>query len=209
MPTGTLPSASRLLVRLVLVSALVLTLAYVGRQILVRPLLPAIRASMTLLDGDFEVMSIDTARAEPNAVIRVRANLRHPMDVGVARVYPLGTHGRPNGFYQVTFLVAGVFEYCLLFVILVFAWPTATPVEHLRRAAIATPLLLLLLLIDIPFTTMAELRSLMPQDYVPDASWPLLAWSRFWAGGGGFLVAIIMAIGTIRWACPRSQRKEL
>jgi hypothetical protein len=205
MPQGKLPSAPRLITRLILVSALVLTLAYAARLTLVRPLLPAIRASVSLLDDDFQILSVDTVQQQPNAILSIRANLRHPVSVGSIIVYPLGTHGRGQGWYQVTFLVAGVFEYCLLLIILTFAWPAAARLEYLRRAVIAAPLLVLILCIDIPFTTMAELRSLMHQEYEPYAFWPLLAWTRFWTGGGGFLIATLMAVATIRLASGSSR----
>ena len=193
-----LPRPVPLIARTALVSAVVLFGAYSMRRALVEPLLPLVAASMSWLDGNFQVLGVDIAHNGPNEVVRVKANLAHPVYVGTHQVKPFATVPRLAGWYQINLPVAYIFAHCLLVLIIILAWPVSRPAIYAIRMCAALPMMALLLLIDVPVTILAELWSPLHDDFQPFAFWPLLAWSRFMMGGGGFMIAAVMGIATLR-----------
>lgn len=193
-----LPHPLKLLARLLIASALILGVANVARRPIVEPLLPAIAQAVSWLDADFHVISVGIGSSNGNEAVQVKANLAHPVYVGAQLIYPFGSRPHTDGWYQVDLMLGGVPVYCLLLLILVVAWPAQRWSVYFVRTALVLPMMALLLFIDLPFTVLAQLWYPLHSRYQPEAFWPLLAWSRFLMGGGGFMIAALMAAMTIR-----------
>jgi hypothetical protein len=200
------PHPLSILIRVAVVGTLVLALAYAGRLALVAPLLPSIAVVVPWMDDEFRILSVDTAQDGSSESVRIKANLARPIYVGAQVVYPLGSHGQPQGWYQVDLALAGIFIYCVVLLIIVLAWPASRSVEYFARLAVTVPLMGLLLFLDVPFTVLAQLWFPLHSHYQPAAFWPLLAWSRFLMGGGGFVIAAAMALIAIRIGAVVGQR---
>jgi hypothetical protein len=193
IPLGDLPRPLELLARTLLVAALVLGLSHVAARPVVTGLIPVYRAAISALDGSFDLTDIAIAHEGPSEVVRFRANLSRPLDVKGTTLYPSGWHGVvPEGGIEVHYTLDGALQYPALALILVLAWP-ARPKELFARLAVFVPIALMLLLIDVPSTVIAELWTGLEGMVDPDALPRWMIWSRFLMGGGGLLLGIVAA----------------
>lgn len=207
MPSGALPRPLELLARTLLVGALVLGLSHLAARPVATGLLPAYRAMISLLDDSFVLTDIAIARDGPNQVIRFRANLARPLDVKGTTLYPFGWRGIvPEGGMEVSYTLNGVLQYVSLTLIVVLAWPARRLNELLLRLVLFVPVALVLLLIDVPSTVVAELWSGLEGMVDPNPLPRWMIWSRFLMGGGGLLLgfvagALVIVIAA-RWVRP-------
>lgn len=177
---------------------------------LVTPLVPAFCSVMTSLDDRFVVTDARIVRQGANKVVRFRANLARPLVVGEHILYPFGTNGVPAGGFQVTNTVGGVLQLAGLLLIIVLAWPARRIVEFAFRLGVALPLVAVLLLLDTPFTAVAELRNGLTTMLDPRAVDGWMVASRFLMGGGGYALVLLFAAGAIalpRWCLERDESR--
>jgi hypothetical protein len=202
-----LPPLPKLLARLMIAGVAVLWLAHAFQNAIVQPLLPVLGEVLAALDSNVKVLSVAAAHDGPNRTVTFHVNLAHPIDIAGRTVYPYGTHSIPDGFMEVNLGAAGLLQYALLFVILVLAWPLSGGVELVARLSISIPAVTLLLVIPGPSTALSLVWGPFHEALAPDTFWPILTWSRFLSGGGGFAIALVMAavaIGLARTQSPRA-----
>jgi hypothetical protein len=188
----------RFLARLALITLAVLWLAHAGSVATVDLLLPAIRAEVTALDDNLSIDSLEQVQDGPNQVVRMRGNLRRPIFLGGRAIYPHGWLPHTAGGYQVYLNTIGVLEAPAILLILVLSWPHRTSGELLMRAALAAPLLLVLLALDSPAELVGNFQHtvLLPVDGFS----ALFAWDRVLEGGGNCALALAFAGLAIVWA---------
>ena len=200
------PNPLQLVGRLAAVSIAVLSLSHFCAHAIVEPLLPMIRSTVGFLESDFTILGVDFDRDGQSESIRVRANFSHPVYIAGRMLHPMGWDPHTAGWMQVNITLGGVVQYCLLTLILVVAWPAKNRDEFALRLIVALPLMSLSLFVHVPFTILAELWFPIHHDFAPGEFWPLLAWSRFLMGGGGFAIAFSMALASIAIAARRSTK---
>lgn len=206
----TWPRPGSLTVRLVVSALLVLGGLHLLERSLVTPLIPAFRSVMSSLDDRFVVTDARIVRQGANEVVRFRANLARPLVVGDHILYPFGTNGVPAGGFQVTNTAGGVLQLPALLLILVLVWPAGRAREFAARLGIASPVMAVLLLLDTPFTAMAELRNGLATMVDPRAVDGWMVASRFLMGGGGYALTLLLAAGVVafpRWGRAREARR--
>lgn len=140
-----------------------------------------------------------------------RANLARPVVVGNRILYPLGTHGVPDGGFQVTNTVGGVLQLPALLLMIALAWPARRASELAVRLGIALPVTAAVVLLDTPFTAVAELRNGLATAIDPRTVDSWMVASRFLMGGGGYALMLPLTAGSIacaRW-CLRRGRASL
>jgi len=192
LPNG-LPRPRELLARLALATLAILALTYLFQRPLVRVVIPVISTAVRILDDEFITVSVDLTSDGGEDRLRYRANLARPVQIGGQTRYPFGWQGMPLGGFEVNLTVGSVVEYGSLMLILVAAWPAPSPRIWALRLGVCVPLLALLLIMNVAFTLVAELRHAYRAD-VPNAPLdPWLLWSRFLMDGGGAAIAIAFA----------------
>ena len=202
MPSD-LPSPLSIALRVIAACTLVLGAGHFIERRTVEALIPMYRATMSLLDTRFKMEDAAVVETGGNETLRFRANLARPITVDGHTLYPFGWNGGPSGGIQVTNTVGGVLAYSALVLVVVLAWPAKRFKELGFRTLLIVPLLAVLLLIDIPITTPAamwnSLGEFLPTDGTGAGIGPSAGtvWSRFMMGGGGFVIALVMAIGAI------------
>jgi hypothetical protein len=205
-----LPQPLELGLRTFLASALVLGVFHFCQRPIVEPMIPVFHSAIRLLATEFTITSAEIAKEGPNETVRFRANLSSPVDYAGHMLYPFGWNGVPNGGFQITRTLGSVLEYSALLLIVILAWPAPRAWEIGVRLALAVPLMALLILIDVPFTVVADLWSLLRDEFDPHGFCGWQVWSRFLMGGGGLLLACVMAAVAIavarRSAEPRRPR---
>jgi hypothetical protein len=178
-------------------SILVLGVGHLIERKTVEALIPSYRATMGLLDTTFEIEDARVVEFGPNETLRFRANLARPITVEGHTLYPFGWNGGPAGGFQVTNTVGGVLAYAALVLVFVLAWPAKRFKELALRGLLVIPLLAVLLLIDAPITTTAAFWNSLGELLPTHGTSAGIVWSRFMMGGGGFVIALVMAISAI------------
>jgi hypothetical protein len=142
---------------------------------------------------------MDVVDADNKVTLRLRADLSNSLHIGNYYIEPL--HGR--GWLQVDLTLGSAMGYSELLLILLLAWPAAGRREALLRAFIGLPLIVALLLLNVTSTSLAELWSAVYRAIDPAMYVPLLRWSRFLMGGGGWAIAVLLAALTVASAAVR------
>jgi hypothetical protein len=186
-----MPPPFKLFLRLLFASVIVLAVVITARNQLAKLIVPITRETMNLVQAEFVVQSVDAVAEASGEVIRLRANLARPVEIGGRRFYPVGYGTTHSGGYQVTMTLGGVIIYSMMTLIIVLAWPATGIKEALIRMMIAMPLMLLLLLVNIAITFCAELWTPIHNAWLPDINWRLLQCSRMLMDGGGMVGGVV------------------
>jgi hypothetical protein len=194
---GIWPTPLSLAWRFLCVTVVVLWAAHGLERRIIAPLIPALRATIGVLDDSFLILDARVAEAGPAATLSFSANLAHPVVVAGQTLHPFGSDGVPPGYAQVDCTLGGVLEYSCVLLILALGWPARGARELLVRLALCAPLLLLLVLIDVPSTVIAELWNSFEQDANVHRVDNWMIWSRFLMGGGGFALALAFAAAAL------------
>ena len=192
-PADRLPQPTRLAARLLLVAVIVLSTLQGLERLIVEPLVPVFGAAVGLLGPQFVVTDSRVIQEETGKVVRFHANLREPMTIAGQVVYPFGSHGIPDGGYEVNYTLGGVLQYSALLLIIAFAWPAKRAQELMVRLLLCIAFVAALLTIEVPSTVVAELRHGVETMVDPSALNVWMIWSRFLMGGGGCALSILLA----------------
>ena len=200
MPGSSIAAASvpprplRLAARLLLAALLVLVSLHALERLIVGPLVPVFRLVTEVLDREFVITDARLDHEGPNEVVSFRANLRAPVTIGNRVVYPFGMPGVPTGWYQVDCTLGSVLQYAALLLIIALAWPARHPRELVVRLVTSIVLAVVLLLVAVPTTVVAELRHIVETDVDSHALGYWMIWSRLLMGGGGVALSILFAV---------------
>jgi hypothetical protein len=191
-PRLTLTAPLKILVRLLITSAVLLGALQLWKRPLIEPMIPLFRVASEFVAQDFKIDDVEIVRHGPNETLQFTANLAAPIFFGGKTLYPFGWNHSPAGGYRVYLTLGGLAGYVALLLIIVIAWPTKRVRNYVIRLALSLLFAAVLLAIDIPFTVAAELRNVL-YDYAPHEINALMVWSRFLMGGGGYTLAILFA----------------
>ena len=199
------------LIRLTIMSVAVLLLAQALSVRMVERLLPAFRAEIYALENNISIASLDVVQDGPSTRVRMRANLWRPVHINRSVVYPLGSNGRPQGWYQVHLNTGGVLQASLLFLIVILSWPHRSLGEFALRLGLAFPLAALLLAVDAPLELLGNFHHVVLADVDPHPLQPLFIWDKFLEGGGNCVLALALGALAIGFAgsASRSAAKAL
>jgi hypothetical protein len=197
LQTGAWPRPHRIIGRFLIAAAIVLGGVHEFGSEVIRPLLPIYSHTIELLDGRFTITDAHLSHEGSNEVLRFRANLARPLLVGGKEMDPFGWSRPPEGGFQITYTVGGTLQFDALLLIAVLAWPAGSAREMAWRMGIALPMGAALLLLDIPFTVVAELRNFLATAVDPNGVSDWMIASRFLMGGGGAMIALVVALLSI------------
>lgn len=206
-------SPRELAVRLAVASVLILGVMHLLQRPAAEALIPVFRMAIQLLTDSFVINDARIAEHGASDTVRFRANLARPITLDGRTIYPFGWNGAPEGGFQVTYTVGGVWSYIALMLIVVFACPGLRAKEYELRLLLSVVPVAVLLLLDVPTTVLAELWNGIYDwaDIHRLSGWVI--WSRFLMGGGGYLIALLMAAGVLVWArslsMPRPRWREI
>jgi hypothetical protein len=172
--------------RAVLALVLLTALGAVAQARLIAHLLAPWRTVIETLEPDFRVVDLQSKASGVEPLIEVT--------VAPARVIVVG--GRAvaadaSAHAQASTPRGGVWLLMSVFVATLLAWPVRQPRrEWLLRAAIGTPLLAALLLLDIPIALLGPLREVIVDHLAPGAFDLWIVGSHFLRSGGRALLGI-------------------
>jgi hypothetical protein len=195
------PAPLSLATRALLAALLVVGVGHFAQHRLISALLPAFSTAVWVLDDRFIIEETTVVHEGATENVRFLANLARPVVVGEHVIYPFGWQGRPLGGIRVRDDAAGVLLYASLMLIAVLAWPFRSAAELGTRIALSLAAALLLILIDVPTTVLAELwHALLSAREIGTAQDGWMIWSRYLMGGGGLVLAMLLAAACIALA---------
>ena len=186
-----IPNPLKLLLRVLVTSTSVFLVTIILRHQLAQLLVPITRFTIDTVQSEFAIQSVDAVQDLSGEVIRVRANLVRPVEIGGRMFYPVGYGTSHSGGFQVTMTLGGMISYSIIALIISLAWPTVGIKEIIIRALLALPLMFILLLTNIAITFSAELWTPIHNEWIPDINWSLLQYSRVLMGGGGLVAGLV------------------
>jgi hypothetical protein len=179
---------------------------HAAERAIVAPVVPLLAATVPILDPHFKVLSAWIEESGASRTVEVRADLSGPLEYAGRTLNPLGSD--THGLFQVNITVGGLLQYSGLLLIIALAWPVRTALELPLRLVLCVPLMALLLVLEFPCTVVAEMWTLLRDQFAPDRFNGWLVWSRFLMGGGGLLIAgllgalVVVAAQRLRRAPP-------
>lgn len=188
-----MPRPLRLALRLLVVGILIESVLYICEDSIARGLLHVFPAEIEWLAGDFTVLSAQIVSRGASLQVQIFANLAHPVQLEGRTMVPFGTLGSaPGQAFELSVPLGDTFEYCVLTIILVLAWPAARRTELAWRCALSIPLLALLQLC-FPCVVIAQLCQGVRQvlNMTDISAWTILG--DFLVGGGGLVLAMLIA----------------
>jgi len=183
-----------LAVRLIVVSAVVLSSTHALEKVIVEILTPALPALLHFLDDTFVVTQVTVDENKPDATLYVSADVTHPVDNGLRGLYPRGWGGRDSGGITVTYTLGAIVQCCSLALIAILVWPLGGTWEVVIRLLLYAPLMGLVVLFEVPCTLISGLWTFVNGQLNSDLNRGLIVWGEFFGGGGGLMAAVIAAL---------------
>jgi hypothetical protein len=174
--------------RFLLACVLLLTLAQSFGDDFVAALLPMFRWELGLLDDHYRILFLGLSSQGADSVVRLDVTLARPVIAGARVIVP-----DSRGIATVTTLAGHLLQPVVLVLALIAAWPARKRAEYLLRAGCGLPLLVLLLMADVPFVLLAEIWSMFAESHAPGRFSPLVAWSAFLQSGGRLALALALS----------------
>ncbi len=183
-----------LLLRFAAAAAAVLFLGALSERTLATAAAPILQRLLSTFGESYIFLDVGVAHAGPNETLQTRADFSRPVTINGRSLEPF--NGR--GWLQVNQTLGGIFAYSELLLIMLLAWPAAQWTEYGWRLLPGLSLACALAVLNVVSTTLAELWASVHQELDPASFSPLLAWSRFLMGGGGWVLALLSAVLVIR-----------
>ncbi len=123
------------------------------REVVFRLLLPLFLAEISWLSDDFRITGIGLGGSGADHYIYVHATLARPVLVKDKALYPA-----EMGVGEAFTLSGYVPQTIILFLGVLLAWPAAKWRGYLVRLVVGLPMLILMLMLDVPFTLLGFLK---------------------------------------------------
>jgi hypothetical protein len=179
-----------LIVRLLLVTTGLVLLAMHFSEPAVHALLPLLREVFEAVTPDFRLLQFGIDHQGGDRVLRATVMWAHIQVLGGKVIYP-----DPLGTANASTLVAHVFQGPLTAVIVALAWPSRANarmrwLEWALRAIVGLPLLIAIVMLDVPLVLAGELWEMVLQALEPGSLSVLAAWKGFMQGGGRYALGV-------------------
>lgn len=173
---------------LVFSACLSLTLYQYGEPLL-KLLLPIYQWEISLIDDVYQILSLSIVNLAQEHVIALQVSLKKTMFIGGHFIFP-----NPQGVANATSIVGHVWQMIVIFLSVILTWPMEKIIFCALRFVIGLPFLMIILLLDIPFTLLAALEGLILQQLQIQTISPLFLWGSFLEGGGRLILGLVAGI---------------
>lgn len=185
-------------IRLVILTAILLTLGRVYGTAIVTPMLPALTWVIEAADDRLRVDHASIVNRSADTVIQLKVTPIRMLFLGDRMLMPNATlHFEP------TTLVGSVLQPVILLLAIILAWPAVRLRVFSARLLLAVPMMALLLVVNVPLGFVGVTQDF--REYLPAAPvTPLVYWNDFLQTGGPLALAIAAGIFVVsaadRWA---------
>ncbi len=185
----------RILLRLTLAAGVSIPLTVFFGEALVESWLPAYRLVFGWVGEEFRLLSLVMDHEGADRVLRATVTWKHIAVIGGQVIYP-----DPLGVANASTLIAHALQGPLVAVLAAVAWPTQCRREFAWRLLLLAPLLLVVVLSDLPCVLAAEIWEVVIDTLAPGTVSPLVAWKNFLQGGGRYALGLAVAALAVQWA---------
>ena len=182
------PQVRNFAFRLIVVTAILLSLGEVFGTALVTPILPTISWEIETIDDSFRVDGINVVNKKNNTVIQLKVAQIRPMIIGDHVLQP-----KSSRFFEPNVLVGSVLLPIIVFFSILLSWQTKSILIFLMRLLIGVPVAVVLVATNTPLAfvgAMWDFRELVP-NLEPHT---LVYWNDFLQTGGPLVMAIAAAL---------------
>lgn len=192
-------------IRLVILTALLLTLGRMYGTAIVTPMLPALSWVIEAVDDRLRVDHAFIANRSADTVIQLKVTPIRMLFLGDRMLMP-----EAKLHFDPTTLIGSVLQPVILLLAIILAWP----VTHLwalpARLLVAVPMVVLLLVVNVPLGFVGVMQDF--REYLPAAPvTPMVYWNDFLQTGGPLALAIAAGILVVsaadRWVGPPAVSK--
>ena len=188
----------RALIRFLAAAAVAGTVAVVAQDRLVAALMPAFREWLGWIDDTYRTLDLSVTDVDGEFVVQRVATLARPHAIGERVVYP------EADARLVSRAAAGlVLQPLVLAVGLLVAWPWRSAAELAIRFAVATPLTLMVVLLDVPMLLYGSLWYQEISMLDPGRFSPVAYWADIMNAGGRFVLTVVATALAILTAIDR------
>jgi hypothetical protein len=189
-----LPTPSKLVVRVVISTTLVLCGLYAIERPVGALLSPLFQREIEMLAPAFAIRSSYNGQEKVGQWIRFDVYLAGNVHLAGHVLAPFVTPGAdPRSVLEIRLPFSDVFKYCPLTLILVLAWPAKGVKELLWRCAVAMPLMVILVLIDVPSVVISNIWNEVRNELGVHGVSGWVLFRRCLSGGGGLVLGCFMA----------------
>lgn len=192
--SGFWPQPLALALRCMVVYALLIWLGWRYAQPLAEAMLPLFRTFLEALDARLQIVDFSVGhiggdrKPSPDLLFRLEVTVIRPIVIGTNVLMPV-----KGGWLASSTTVGNALQSLILAIGLILAWPARQGIEYARRALIGLPLMLAMLMLDVPLTLWAYIWDAPLRHYDPQGFSPLLTWARFLTNGGRLMLGLLIA----------------
>lgn len=186
---------ARLLLRILLASAVILPVILHFEQSIMQALIPLLKWEITRLDDSFNILFFGIS--ETNGASNIELNVVFDHDIVVNNASQAIAS---NFFGSAGLLTQNVLHPLMIIGIAILAWPASTWRVYAIRLGVALPLVILVMMLDSPFQLLASILTTFSKQI--DSPWvnpsSMIYWSDFLNGGGLFALSLVCSFIAIR-----------
>jgi len=176
------------LARFAVTAVLLGTLAVVFEESLVALALPVFEAFLTLIDTTFRTVELSIVHSAGELFVQRLATPSHSHVLGGKVIL-----ADPSSQVSTRIAAGIVLQPLVITAALLTAWPWVRTVELVLRLAIGVPMLLILLLVDVPLTLYGFAWYKEVDLLDPERVSALITWADFMNVGGRFAMSLLVA----------------
>ena len=193
-------------IRLVFITAILLTLGRVYGTALVTPMLPVFAWEIETVDDRLRVDRIHIVDRKADTFIELKVSPIRMLILGNRILMP-----DAKLFFEPRSLVGSALQPVILFLAIILAWPFARLWALSVRLLLAVPMIVLLLLTNVPLGFVGVMLDFR-QSYPDIPVTPLVYWNDFLQTGGPLALAIAASVLVVsaadRWGqCPHLEER--
>ena len=155
-------------------------------------LIPLFKWQIQLMDDQYQLLSLSIQSLGTDRVFSMQVNLAKTLLVGGQFILP-----DAKGVATVSSTVAHVWQMVVIFLSLLVAWPVVRYVDYGRRTLIGIPLLILILMFDMPFALLANVWGLILSQLSLERFSALILWNEILESGGRTVLGLVGGVLTV------------
>lgn len=153
---------------------------------LLQLLLPLFKWQIQAMDDQYKLLNLSIKSLGTDRVFSMQVILAKPLILGGQFILP-----DPRGVATVSSIIAHIWQMLVIFLAVLVALPVKQFTEYWRRIAFALPILIVVLMLDIPFSLLATLKVLILEQLKLDRFSGLLFWNDILEGGGRLVLGLV------------------
>src|ERR1017187_1344472 len=182
------PQVRNFAFRLIVVTAILLSLGEIFGASLVSPILPLIGWEIETIDDSFRVEGINVVSKKNNTVIQLQVAQIRPMIIGAHVLQP-----KSGRFFEPNVLVGSVLQPIIVFLTILLSWQAKSILIMLMRLLLGVPVAAFLVATNTPLAFVGAMWDF--REFVANLEpHTLVYWNDFLQTGGPLVMAIASAL---------------